>query len=77
MYAQGRGDIRIQRKPLGTSSGMGRWSRPAGRGAGVRATEAGRGRKGTLDGRTLGADRDLGAGQGRKRGGKTDKGRQS
>ena len=34
----------------------------------MRTTEAGRGRKGTSDGRTPGDDRDLGAGRGWRRG---------
>ena len=38
----------------GISRGMGRRSRPAGGGAGMRLMESGRGRKGTLDRRNLG-----------------------
>ena len=49
---------------------LGHRSRPAGGGgAGVRMMEAGKGRKGTLDSRTPGADRDLGAGKEWKMGG--------
>ena len=41
--------------PTRTVMGLGRWSRPAGGGGGgVRVMETGRGRKGPLDGRTLG-----------------------
>ena len=40
--------------PTGTGRGMSRGSRQAGGGAGVRVKEEGRGRKGPLDGRTLG-----------------------
>ena len=53
---------------------MGRQSRTAGGGVGVREVEAGRGRKGPLKGRTQGSDRDLGARQGLQRGGQPDKG---
>ena len=40
--------------PLRTSRGLDRQSSPAGGGEGVRLREAGIGRKGPLDGRTLG-----------------------
>ena len=42
--------------PPGTGRGLGRWSKPVGEGgAGVRVMEAGRGRKGSLDRKTLGS----------------------
>ena len=60
--------------PLSTGRGLRRQSRPAEGGVYVQATEAGRGRKGPLDRRTPGDDRDLGGVQRRQRGGTTGKG---
>ena len=65
-----RGDRRTQLQPLGTGRGMGRRLRSAGVGSGMQTIDTDRGRKGTSEGRTPEADRDLGAGRGRKRGGK-------
>ena len=62
--------------PLGTSRGMDCRSRPAGRGS-WREFEGNRlGEEGTPGRANHGSDRDLGAGQGRQRGGLTEKGRQ-
>ena len=60
--AQGTGDIITQRQPLETGRELGRRSRPAEGRAGMRMMDSGRGRKGPSDGRTHGADMDLGAG---------------
>ena len=51
------------------SGPAGDWTTGCGRqgGSDVRVTEAGIGRKGPLDGRTPGTDRDLGTGRGRQR----------
>ena len=66
---QGQGGRRTRRHHQGTEEDWATGQGQQGRGEGVWIVEAVRERTGTLDGRTLGADRDLGAGQGRKRGG--------
>ena len=71
------GDRRTRHKPFGTSRGLGRWLRPTEGGADVRTTEAGIGRKGPLDMRTPGDDRDLGAGREWQNGGQPDEIRQT
>ena len=67
-YAQGTGDGKTRRKPLGTGRRLGRRSSPAGGGSDVRVMVAVRGMKGPSDGRTLGAYMDLDIGQVRQRG---------
>ena len=62
-YAQGMGGRRANLKPFRTDRGLGRQLRLAGGEADVQETDAGRGRKGTLDGITPWAGRDMGAGQ--------------
>ena len=56
MGAQGMGERRTRRKPLGADRGLGRQPRPAGGGEEGWAAEAGRVRKGTSYGKTTGSN---------------------
>ena len=67
--AQGPEARKKRRQPLVTVRGLGRRSRMTGEGAGMQMVKAGSKRKGPSEGINLGADMDLGAGQGQKRGG--------
>ena len=62
MDTQSTGGEKNTTPPLGTGRGLGRGQGRQGGGAGVRIMESFGRSKGPLDGRTPGANRDLGAG---------------